>query len=300
MEFQPCIATFGRMMYGIAMAALGGLSVFGYLTFLRGIWNKKPLQQRSIILMSLCVSDLCVIFGHMIGTVIATFCSEWPWGELGCQVDAFSGMGFSFVSIGNIALLAYDTYLKETGKSHHCVNYGFYITAVWLLGLITGFLPYLGIGAYGFENELEVGCLIDHTKPESGNLTFIMIMSVLWFIIPMFTIIKYYWKLKEETGDGLMLSIIPCQMLVAWTPYALTSLITIFAGPQNVPMIAFGVSSNLFAKICLATNPYIYVFNDSKLRVACCKTLFGQTANNKNAVSAKNDSEGKDEKEKSN
>lgn len=139
----------------------GCVSVFGYLTFLRGIWNNKSLQQRSMILMSLCVSDMCVIFGHMFGTVIATFCNEWPWGELGCQVwenyllleqgevvaksvhgfcvtiktksqpsvrqptvdmfklqiNAFSGMAFSFVSIGNVALLAYDTYLKETGNS---------------------------------------------------------------------------------------------------------------------------------------------------------------------------------------
>ena len=66
---------------------LGLFSLYGYLVFLRAIWGNEKLQKRSIFLMSLCVSDLCMIGGHMIGAVLASFLPDWPFGQFGCQVS---------------------------------------------------------------------------------------------------------------------------------------------------------------------------------------------------------------------
>ncbi|XP_039248454.2 visual pigment-like receptor peropsin [Styela clava] len=281
------LGPYGRAAFGLAMATLGMVSVIGYVVYLRAIWGNRELQKRTIFLMSLCVSDLLMIFGHMAWTVAATFHQSWPFGDLGCQVTAFFAMGPALVSIANVTLISIDTYYRECKKEYCGVNYGIYLAAIWITGLAAGFLPILGMGSYGFESPLQVGCLLDFHEAKRGIVTYIALLTVVWFIYPMFKLVKYYNMLQKETGDGFLLRVVPTQMLCTWTPYAVCSVLFLVAGLTNVPQVPLAIISNLCAKISIASNPYIYIAGDPKLRIACQQMLFGKKMTFNNDVTIK-------------
>ncbi|XP_039248934.2 rhodopsin-like [Styela clava] len=282
MQPNHTIGPYGKAAYGMAMGSLGLASVIGYAIFLRTIWGRRELQKRSIFLMSLCVSDLVMISGHMITTIMATFHKTWPYGDMGCQINAFFGMAPSLVSLANIALIAYDAYNRECKKDQHGTNYGFFITMAWVTGFVAGFLPVLGMGAFAFESPLKVGCLLDFSDPRNGIASYLSLLTVCWFLFPMYYIVKYYGKLYKETGNGYLLRVIPVQVMCAWTPYALCSILMLLVGPANVPQVAFAMASNLCAKISIATNPYIYISSDPKLKAACQEMLMGSDSDETN------------------
>uniref|UniRef100_H2ZM95 G-protein coupled receptors family 1 profile domain-containing protein n=1 Tax=Ciona savignyi TaxID=51511 RepID=H2ZM95_CIOSA len=264
-----------KRTYGIAMAALGFIAWVGYgLLFV--IFAKSPdLKKKNRFLFSLAVSDLLITI-HVVASVVASFQSEWPFGSIGCQLDAFIGMAPTFISIAGAALVAKDKYYRICKPKMVGRNYSFSIYANWTLGIIGGLLPFFGFGQYGFETDdlsLRTGCLLDFKTVSAKYRFYIVFISLVWFVWPLYKLTSHYIKIsaKLDRFHPLMF-VVPLQMLVSLLPYAIYAMISITVGVSSAPYYLVAVN-NIAAKVFIGTNPFIYIYFDPELRLAC-KNLF--------------------------
>nr|CAB3264568.1 opsin3 retinal G-protein-coupled receptor [Phallusia mammillata] len=267
-----------KYAYGIGMAVQGGLCCFGYALFGLLLWGRPDLRKKNRFLVSLGYSDVAIAM-HAFASTVAVFYGGWPFGLVGCYLDAFVGMGCTFVSISNVAWIARDKYYRVCKPNKAGQGYKFYVKLVWVLGTIGGLLPFIGFGEYGFETdvpEYQTGCLLKFsTEITNKYRIYIVCIAVIWFLLPVYNIISYYSKIAKATKKPCpMTYIVPIQMTLSLSPYAIYAFISITAGVGAYPEYLTAVN-NLAAKIFIASNPFLYMWSDSVLRKLFKKIVCG-------------------------
>lgn len=73
-----------------------------------------------------------------------------------------------------------------------------------------------------------------------------------------------------------IVSLISMASFLAWTPYALVTVMAMISGPASVPDI-IGIYSPVFAKSGVCATPLMYGLVSSKFRKALGEVVFGST-----------------------
>lgn len=69
---------------------IGLISCIGYGFYFFGVSRKDIVTFHPIFMTSLFVSDLLVLFGHALPSLMAAKLKEWPFGDMGCQVNYYT------------------------------------------------------------------------------------------------------------------------------------------------------------------------------------------------------------------
>lgn len=287
-----------HVIVGSYLVIIGVLGTLGnglvLVTFLR---FRVLVTPTSLLLINLAGSDLGLILFGFPFSGSSSLSGRWIFGDGGCQWYAFMGFLFGSAHIGTLALLALDRYLIACKISlRGKLTYKRYIqmlSAVWAYALFWSIMPLLGWGRYGLEPSVTT-CTIDWQHNDSSYKSFIIVYFVLGFLVPFAIIAVCYIaivrrarrKSKEravvrdqwtnERSVTVMSFILIVAFVVAWSPYAVLCLWTIFAAPSTVPPFLTLIPP-LFAKSSTVFNPLIYFLTNPKLRtailstVACCK-----------------------------
>uniref|UniRef100_F6VG01 Retinal G-protein-coupled receptor n=1 Tax=Ciona intestinalis TaxID=7719 RepID=F6VG01_CIOIN len=264
-----------KRVYGVLMGLLGLLTITGY-SLLFVIFAKRPdLKKKNKFLLSLATSDLLITV-HVFASTIAAFAPQWPFGDLGCQVDAFIGMAPTFISIAGAALIAKDKYYRFCKPKMVGRNYSFHVYLTWTMGIIGGALPFIGFGRYGFETDdvtWRTGCLLDFKSISAKYSFYIILISTVWFVWPVYKLVSSYMKISTKINKFYpLLFVVPVQMAIGLLPYAIYAMVSITIGVSAVPYFCV-VINNLAAKVFVGSNPFIYIYFDPELRESC-KQIF--------------------------
>ncbi|KAF8781582.1 visual pigment-like receptor peropsin [Argiope bruennichi] len=285
--------------YLVVIGLLGtvgnGLVLAMFLKF-RGL-----ITPTSLLLINLAVSDLGLIVLGFPFSASSSFAGRWLFGEGGCQWYAFMGFLFGSAHIGTLALLALDRYLiacriSLRGKLTYR-RYCQMLSAIWGYAFFWAAMPLLGWGRYGMEPSVTT-CTIDWQHNDSNYKSFILVYFVLGFMVPLAIITVCYFAIARrirkntvtkqrgvvhdqwtnERSITLMSFVLILTFIIAWTPYAVLCLWTIFDHPNTVPPFLTLIPP-LFAKASTVFNPFIYFFSNPKLRtgivatLCCCKDV---------------------------
>ncbi|GIY15080.1 visual pigment-like receptor peropsin [Caerostris darwini] len=278
---------------GVLGTVGNGLVLAMFLRF-RGL-----ITPTSLLLINLAVSDLGLIVLGFPFSASSSFAGRWLFGDGGCQWYAFMGFLFGSAHIGTLALLALDRYLiacriSLRGKLTYR-RYCQMLAAIWGYAFFWAAMPLLGWGRFGLEPSVTT-CTIDWQHNDSNYKSFIMVYFVLGFMVPLVIIAICYFAIARrirkntvskqrgvvhdqwtnERSITLMSFILIIAFLVAWTPYAVLCLWTIFDSPRTVPPFLTLIPP-LFTKASTVFNPFIYYLSNPKLRAGilatmlCCK-----------------------------
>ncbi|XP_054716668.1 LOW QUALITY PROTEIN: visual pigment-like receptor peropsin [Uloborus diversus] len=249
----------------------------------------------SLLLINLAISDLGLIFLGFPFSSSSSFHGRWLFGEGGCQLYAFLGFLFGSAHIGTLALLALDRYLIACRISLRVkLTYRRYcqmLSVVWGYAFFWAAMPLLGWGRYGMEPSITT-CTIDWQHNDSNYKSFILVYFVLGFVVPLAIIAVCYCAIARrvrrkpgskqrgavhdqwtnENSVTCMAFVLIIAFIVAWSPYAVLCLWTIFSEPATVPPFLTLIPP-LFAKSSTVVNPFIYFFSNPRLRTGIIATL---------------------------
>ncbi|CAK8695992.1 unnamed protein product [Clavelina lepadiformis] len=264
--------------YGLTMGALGSFCLLGHGLIALAIRSKPSLKERTFFLRSLGLSDIFVTI-HIFMSAWAAFQKTWVFGKIGCQLDAYIGMAFALASISNAAWIAKDKYYYACESRKWGQNYSKCAMILWLSAIGFAALPFLGVGSYGFETSdpfWQTGCMLDFHHVGVKYTLYIIILSLVWFALPLYHIIWYYKKIRDAEKAKLPMEyIVPAQMIASWLPYAAYAMLSITLGTSVVPFYVTAIN-NVAAKIFFATNPFLYMWSDDELGKACIEVITGK------------------------
>ncbi|XP_042908074.1 visual pigment-like receptor peropsin [Parasteatoda tepidariorum] len=256
---------------------------------------KSLITPTSLLLINLAVSDLGLILLGFPFSSSSSFHGRWLFGEGGCQWYAFMGFLFGSAHIGTLALLALDRYLIACRISLRSkLNYRRYcqmLAAVWGYAFFWAAMPLFGWGRYGLEPSITT-CTIDWQHNDSSYKSFLLVYFVLGFMVPLTIITVCYCAIarrvrkntatrqrgvihdqwSNERSITSMSFVLIIAFVLAWSPYAVLCLWTIFAPPETVPPILTLIPP-LFAKASTVFNPFIYFLSNPRLRKGILATL---------------------------
>ncbi|GFY41587.1 visual pigment-like receptor peropsin [Trichonephila inaurata madagascariensis] len=156
------------------------------------------------------------------------------------------------------------------------------LSVIWGYAFFWAAMPLLGWGRFGLEPSVTT-CTIDWQHNDSNYKSFILVYFVLGFMVPLVIISVCYFAIARrlrrnakqrgvihdqwtnERSITLMSLVLIIAFLVAWTPYAVLCLWTIFSHPSTVPPFLTLIPP-LFAKASTVFNPFIYFMSNPKLR----------------------------------
>jgi len=162
--------------------------------------------------------------------------------------------------------------------------------AMWLYALFWSVMPLCGWS--GFELEgIGTSCSLRWKSRNRLDLSYHICLILACYVLPVSVMIASYYKSCCEIRKGarrakttwgkkspftrkalaverkmvVLFGVMTVAFLVAWTPYAVVSLISMIAGPDVISDVASSVPA-YFAKSSACYNPIVYVFLYKRLR----------------------------------
>ena len=173
---------------------------------------------------------------------------------------------------------------------------------LWLCALIWSSMPLFGWSSYTLE-RIGTSCSIEWRSDNSGDISYALCLTTACFVLPMSVIIYCYYKSHravqqlsglavQNWGENarvtqktiqaqrkmafIIMAITIDFAVVAWTPYAIVSLVSMF-GPHLVSDIGASIPAYI-AKSSACYNPINYVFIYKTFRRRLWSLLwFGKT-----------------------
>ncbi|XP_032241746.2 visual pigment-like receptor peropsin [Nematostella vectensis] len=168
------------------------------------------------------------------------------------------------------------------------------VGTLWAWGMLWAVFPVLGWSGYELEPG-ETGCAITWNDQSTTNKSYIFIIFVIFFLLPMTLVIGCYawvaklarnmstdalarWgrdaaasqaTLRSEKENAWTSFVMFLGFLIAWSPYAIVSLYSAITGERVSPEAA--TIPGMLAKSASCYNPLIYVFLYSRFRRALSK-----------------------------
>ena len=262
------------------------------LVFLR---NKKLLKAPDIFIVNVALSDLFYSVATLPLLFVANVYGRWIFGPQGCKATAFISTWSGLSSLMNLSLAAYERYvalafLFKSQRTFTRRKAARGSVAMWLYALFWSVMPLCGWS--GFELEgVGTSCSLRWKSHDKLDLSYHICLMLACYVLPVSIIIASYYKSCCEIRKGtkrakttwgkkspftrkafaverkmvVLFGVMTVAFLVAWTPYAVVSLISMIAGPDVISDIASSIPAYI-AKSSACYNPIVYVLLYKRLR----------------------------------
>lgn len=284
--YTPISATY--CVIAVLAISLNGCAL---LVFLK---NPRLLRRSNFLLLSLTMTDFTI---NVIATPVAAYANAFHWWTMDpftCKYYAFVTTWCSLNSILHITALAMERRMTIKLKNiYRCplINLIVLISGLWCFSLLWSLFPLLGWSSFGPEPGFA-GCSVTWYSPSLASKAYIVGIYIFFFFLPIGIIISCFVQIYLEVnkliknaakrwGTGTlptkrsfkakiktirMSVIMTAAFFVAWTPYAIVSLIAFFTPYHGEPLL--NISASMFAKLSTFYNPIIYFFMYNKFRIA--------------------------------
>ncbi|CAL8090022.1 unnamed protein product [Calicophoron daubneyi] len=287
---------------GIFIGLIGVLGVAENLLVITIFFTGKSLRKPSnLFVINLAISDcgFSLINGFPLKS-IAAFRQHWPWGQSACTLYGFCSGLFGFGSLSTMAVMSLERYctIVRGGGRELCSTYGYairIILTIWIWSFLWSALPLFGIGRYVLEGY-QTSCTFDYLSNDLQNWIFNAGLFVCGFLFPVMMIVFCYTKILlfiRNTKDELMkvtrgkskkgqprytsdkrradleatksVAILILLFLMAWTPYATVSALSIVGHREHLTPIITELPC-MFAKTAAVYDPIVYAIKFPKFR----------------------------------
>ncbi|KAK0397858.1 hypothetical protein QR680_002306 [Steinernema hermaphroditum] len=176
------------------------IGIFAYMRY-----PALMLTPSAIPELSLLVSDFCVSCMHPFSGLSAIK-NAWVWGSSGCQLYSFAGFFFGNYQCLAIPFIAYDRYIMITTSQQINTNRNFHDYVRFLLLLMAvsfafSVMPLVGWGRYGLL-PTKVTCTIDWTFESPSYYSFIVVLVIFLYILPLSTALYLYSKTYRHIASN--------------------------------------------------------------------------------------------------
>ena len=298
----PSISDQGAVTLAVALAAIasfGGLTnALVVVTHIK--FRKKMLKEsKDILVFSLAVGDLtmsALVCPFGFSSAVA---GTWTTGKVGCVWYGFVTTCIGLSSMLQLAVISVERYYTLSHPNakpvkRQCIAE--IIILSWVIAFAASCLPLFGWSEYTFEG-FGLHCSIAWSSERKKYAWYCCSLLVLFFTIPVTAIGISYGKMylvvrgifryartmwgtnTQVTRRSYMaqvkitkqLFIVTSCFLLAWTPYAVISMLRAFTTLK----FAVGVYElpALFTKISNIYNPIVYFFMYKRLRKKAFQTL---------------------------
>ena len=283
--------------------------VLNSIVLLTFIMDRSLVLPGNVFVINIAVADwLMAVISSPLG-LAANISLAWSLGKTTCIyygfVTTLLGLG---VMLQHTAF-AIDRYLvvSRPMESQVTMSRMLVVTgSLWTFALIWSLCPLFGWSAYVPEGG-NIACSIRWQSSLGSDAAYIICLFVFFYFGPLAVIFTSYSRLfvnvRQMTKNAQKLwgpnaaatletvqaswkmakvaLVMVIGYLFAWTPYAIVSLYSAFANPDNVSLLLAAVPA-LFAKTSTFYNPLIYFFTYKAFRESLLKTW--QRYRNRNAV----------------
>ncbi|KAK2852494.1 hypothetical protein Q7C36_007695 [Tachysurus vachellii] len=251
---------------------------------------RKPLN---FVIVNLSVADF---FMSLIGgtlSIVTNYRGYFFLGSWACVLEGFAVTFFGIVGMWSLATLAFERYFvicRPLGNVHLRVKHAALgLLFVWSFSFVWTIPPVLGWSSYTVS-KIGTTCEPNWYSGDPHDHTFIITFFLTCFILPLAVIIVCYSKLlrklrkvshshgrlvnarKPDRQVTHMVVVMIVAFMVAWTPYALFSVIVTIHPIINLHPILASVPA-FFAKTAAVYNPIIYVFMNKQFRKCLIQLL---------------------------
>ena len=257
--------------------------------------NKQLLNAPNIFIASVALSDFLYSVTSLPLLVVTNALGRWIYGDSGCTATAFIATWSGLTSLMNLSLASYERYVALvflykknrtfSRKRAICLS-----VAMWLYALFWSVMPLSGWS--GFELEgIGTSCSVRWKSHDKMDLSYNICLILACYILPVSVMIVSYHRssreinkcarrakqtwgkkspftrkaLEMERKMVVLFGVMTVAFLVAWTPYAIVSLISMISGPDTIDDVTASIPAYI-AKSSACYNPILYVFLYKRLR----------------------------------
>ena len=257
--------------------------------------NRELLNAPNVFITSVAVSDFLYCIFSLPLLVISNVRERWIYGDVGCKATAFIATWSGLTSLMNLSIASYERYLtlavlykkNQTFTRRTAVCYS---VAMWMYALFWSLMPLCGWS--GFELEgIGTSCSVRWKSKNEVDLSYNICLLMACYVLPVSIIITSYYKCCREIIKSTLRAkktwgrqspftkrafqmerkmmalfvLMTVAFFVAWTPYAVVSMISMIRGPDEISDVMSSIPA-YFAKSSCCYNPIVYVFLYKKIR----------------------------------
>ncbi|XP_033644408.1 rhodopsin, GQ-coupled-like [Asterias rubens] len=184
-----------------------GLAFFLFIAFIFGvtgngvtIWiflrTKSLRTPPNMLIVNLAFSDVAMVLTNFPLMFASTLQGRWTFGQMTCDIYAFCGALFGFMSITTMTAIALDRHYvichsMEAMRTVTKRRSLYKIILVWIYSSIWSLLPFFGLGAYVLEGY-GVNCTFDYIDQSLKNRIYVGTIFIFGFFLPLTIIIGCY------------------------------------------------------------------------------------------------------------
>lgn len=279
-------------------------TVLNSLVLVTFVKTPNLLNCPNIIICSMCVADLLASSTAAPLLFYANLTQSWPFGIAGCKMYAFLTTLCGLTSIIHLAGAAFERYdsFDRAPRGYGLLNEKrtvFLVVLLWIYALIFSVAPLLGWSDYTFENH-GTSCAVNWSSSSVAVISHTAVVFLTFFLLPVgIMLFSHYrvWKIVRQIrfnanniwGNrsaaamkssctqkkmSILIAIMTCVFLTAWTPYALVALISVCGYGHLIPALGSAVPAYV-AKLSFTVNPIIYAFLFKSFRKKMFRQLLG-------------------------
>uniref|UniRef100_A0A3Q0RFJ2 Growth hormone secretagogue receptor type 1 n=1 Tax=Amphilophus citrinellus TaxID=61819 RepID=A0A3Q0RFJ2_AMPCI len=257
------------------------------------VWLRPHMRTSTYLyLSSMAVSDLLILLLLPLDLYKLWRPRPWPLGDLACKLTMFLSECCTFCTILHITFLSLERYLavcwpitaktlvtrRRTRTIIGCLWLGAAVSAAPVLVMV-------GVEEVGGEDgHMMIECRCTHFAISSGLLSAMMILSNLYFLVPLCILGLVYsligrtlWlRPKSSRRDQShrntvkMLGVIVLAFVLCWLPFHVgRTIFSLSLGSQNdTPKNYFNLVSSVLFYLSAAVNPLLYNLMSARYRHA--------------------------------
>ena len=257
--------------------------------------NKHLLNAPNVFITSVALSDLLYSVTSLPLLVVTNAHGRWIYGDVGCKATAFITTWSGLTSLMNLSVASYERYvalafLYKKNRSFSKRKAVCFTVAMWLYALVWSVTPLCGWS--GFELEgIGTSCSVRWKSRDTLDLSYTICLILACYVLPVcIMVVSYYQSCREirkstrrakntwgkkspfsrkalsmERKMVVLFGVMTVAFFVAWTPYAVVSLISMIAGPDVISDVSASIPAYI-AKSSACYNPILYVFLYKRLR----------------------------------
>uniref|UniRef100_A0A4W4GH28 Vertebrate ancient long opsin a n=1 Tax=Electrophorus electricus TaxID=8005 RepID=A0A4W4GH28_ELEEL len=285
------VAPWNFKVFAAWMLLVTSLSLSENFLVMFATYKFKQLRQPlNYIIVNLSLADFLVSLIGGTLSIVTNYRGYFFLGTWACVLEGFAVTFFGIVALWSLAILAFERFFVICRPWGNTRLRGKHATLgllfVWAFSFICTIPPVLGWSSYTVS-RIGTTC-----EPNWTPMIHMVIITffITCFILPLGVIIVCYSKLLRKLRKvclqncedshylasrqvSRMVVVMILAFMVAWTPYALFSIIvtiqpTIYLDPRLAAVPAF------FAKTAAVYNPVIYVFMNKQVQCKTFSTLF--------------------------
>ncbi|KAK0130814.1 Pinopsin [Merluccius polli] len=290
---------FPRLGYSVLSVLMGVNTVLSVLnnSLVVAVVLRSPsvLGPMSAIILGLAVSDLMIALCGSLIVTITNYRGSFFLGDAVCVFQGFAVNYFGLVSLCTLTLLAYERYnvicKPQAGFKLNMRRSRMGLLFVWVFCLFWAVAPLLGWSSYGPEG-VQTSCSLGWEERSWSNYSYLILYTLLCFIIPVIVIIYCYAKVLksmrklnrsvelqgghscvEENERAIrMVFFMITAFFVCWMPYTVLSVVVVVDPELHIPPL-LATMPMYFAKTSPVYNPIIYFLSNKQFRAAALEVL---------------------------